>query len=48
MSDVTFVSPNGQVVAEFTRQTSRQVQLLLAHPPHCAKLCNAEIRVRPA
>jgi hypothetical protein len=47
MFDVSFVSPNGQTVAEFTAQTRRQVQLLLGTPPRCAALCHAEMRVRP-
>ena len=46
--DVTFVSPrSGETVAQFTRQTRRHVELLLAHPPHAARLCNAEMRVKP-
>jgi hypothetical protein len=47
MFDVTFVAPNGETVAEFTRQNRQQVAQLLGHPPHCAALCRAEMRVQP-
>jgi hypothetical protein len=46
--DVTFVSPRtGKPVAAFTHQTRREVQLLFAKPPSVARLCSAEMRVRP-
>ena len=47
MFDVRFVSPNtGENVAEFTRQTRHEVQLLRTNPPDSARLCNAEMRIR--
>lgn len=48
MFTVVFVSPNGQTVAEFTRQTRHQVQLLFGRPPDCAVVCRTEMRVRAA
>ena len=47
MFDVTFVAPNGETVAEFMRQNRRQVARLLGHPPRCAALCGAEMRIQP-
>lgn len=47
MFDVTFVAPNGETVAKFVRQNRQQVAQLLGHPPHCAELCRAEMRVHP-
>ena len=48
MFDVTFVSlRTGAVIAQFMRQSRRQVTQLVGHPPYAATLCKAEMRVKP-